>query len=178
MMDGSAVQQLYKIVEDTDLCNVYEEFLVSRFAWENFGFWFEVEVFKQEDDPEELKRLGKLIYEKFLDEGCIFELGDLDPSTRKAIANKLDDPAPSLFNGLQRKVMSSLALATISDFFMDDMYKIFQSSFVSHAPAPFKKGNSEVKLRCVPQNIKESLEPNNAVSTNLNAKGFLFSFQD
>jgi len=149
MDDLSAVQKLYYIVKDPDLCNVYEEYLVKHLAWENFGFWFEVENYKLEEDPEEQKKQAGLIYAKFLDIGCIFELGDLEPNMRDLLQKKINNPTKTMFNALQRKVMSCLALATIGDFFEDEMYKIFEKSRVDNPPKledPFEKKKLRDKM--------------------------------
>ena len=183
MENLSAVQKLYRIVEDTELCNAYEEYLVKHFAWENFGFWFEVENYKLEEDVEEQKRLAQLIYSKFLDVGCIFELGDLEPSMREVLHKKIQNPTKTMFNLLQRRVMSSLALGTIADFFEDDIYKVFEACrpqapaepaevFVNRKPRD-RSGTIRVSGDAVPTELKKqaSMLPPDTM-----AKGFLFNY--
>ena len=179
MDDVSVVQKLFKIVDDSELCNVYEEFLVNRFAWENFGFWFEVEVFKKEVDPAELKRQADLIYSKFLEEGSIFELGDLAPAVRKIIKKRMQNPTPAMFDSLQRKVMNSLALATVADFMEDDMYHVFKASLSADASSPKSKRTKKVVevLKKPKSNVHDELRSqSDLINKNTIAKGFLFNF--
>ena len=179
MEDMSAVQTLYKIVEDPDLCNAYEEFLVGCFAWENFGFWFEVEMFKKEDDPKELKRKAKLIFAKFLDIGSIFELGDLDPATRQAIQQRLRKPTKVLFNALQRRVMNSLALSTISDFLNAEIYLLFKASREGGVPKPVKNRKSLTEQARKLMSAKPkflNMQDAKLIRKDTPAKGFLFNF--
>lgn len=122
---SSPVEKLKQIVSCEDLCNVYEEYLVKHYAWENFGFWYEVEAFRKLQSPEEIKEQARLIFYRFLTVDSIFELGDLEPSVREIIAKKLDTPTVNLFDRLQCRVLKSLAQATICEFLTDDLYKDF-----------------------------------------------------
>ena len=122
-MDPTKKQEkLREIFEDEELSLVFEEFLISRYAWENIGFWFDVEEYKNIQDPNERKKFAKLIYDKFLDPDSPFELGDVDPEMRELIHGCLNNPPVKLFNILQHRTFLLLAHTNVLPFLTDEIY--------------------------------------------------------
>ena len=132
-MFTTQAETLEGLIEDPELCNVYEEFLVRHYAWENFGFWFEVQNYKKEEDPEKRKVLAQLIFAKFLQEDSIFELGDMDVETRDAIKDCLENPPLNLFDLLQRRAFDTLAQSTLRNFLNDKLF-LYQQERRNHNP--------------------------------------------
>ena len=125
-MFSTCAERLLDLIKDNDLCNVYEEYLVTHLAWENFGFWYEVQNFKNEADEEQRKHKAKMIYLKFLEPGSIFELGDLDQETNDIISGCLEKPPHNLFDILQRRAFDTLARATVHNFLEDKLFYFYK----------------------------------------------------
>ena len=133
MSDHQAALQekLKATLEDEELCLVFEEFLVRRYAWENIGFWFDVEEYKTLSTVDERKKFAKIIYDKYLDPNSPFELGDVDPEMRELIHNCLGNPPPKIFNIIQHKIFLLLAHSNIHAFYSDEIYKLYLGLFSS-----------------------------------------------
>lgn len=125
-MFTTSTEHLLELIKDTELCNVYEEYLVTHLAWENFGFWYEVQNFKTEPDEAQRKHKARMIFAKFLEPGSIFELGDLDQETNDIISSCLEKPPLNLFDILQRRAFDTLARATLHNFLNDKLYLFYK----------------------------------------------------
>lgn len=110
---------LENLLQDAEICNIYEEYLASHFAWENFGFWYEVEQFKQANGKPQKSEIAHNIFQKFLKEDSIFALGDIDVDTRAVIESCLDDPPNNMFDYLQKQAFDTLAQSTLQAFKAD-----------------------------------------------------------
>merc|ERR1711963_90905 len=176
---GTVVQKLFRIVDNPELCNVYEEFLVRQYAWENFGFWYEVEMYKQEQDNDNIQRQAQLIFEKFIADGAIFEIGDLDPPTRRALAETVKQPTRNMFDALQRRVMRSLAQATVNDFLQDDLCIYFLNSVGDKQEGLHKpRADPNDALKPPPSiNIQAELSRDRDPNLGDGGRGFLFHFE-
>mmetsp|Transcript_16996 Transcript_16996/g.21676 ORF Transcript_16996/g.21676 Transcript_16996/m.21676 type:complete len:144 (-) Transcript_16996:100-531(-) len=119
MTDFFQSHTLEKLIQDDDMCNIYEEYLASHFAWENFGFWYEVQQYKQEQDVQQRAHMARIIFEKFLKSDSIFELGDVDIVTRDTIESCLENPPLNMFDFLQKKAFDTLAQSTLQPFKAD-----------------------------------------------------------
>lgn len=128
-MDESlnAMEKLAYIIANKELCSIYEEFLVTHFAWENFGFMLDVERYQELQTADERRAFAAIIYDKFLDSGAPFELGDVRVELRQAISNRIDEAPPKLFNNLLRSTSLALAHSTILDFELDPVYEQYQA---------------------------------------------------
>merc|ERR1711879_844612 len=115
---------LHNLIQDEQMCNIYEEYLASHFAWENFGFWYEVEQYKQEQEPEQRVQMATSIFQKFLKEDSIFELGDVDIITRDTIESCLENPPLNMFDYLQKRAFDTLAQSTLQQFKADYSSKL------------------------------------------------------
>merc|ERR1711976_741312 len=120
-------EELEALIKDDELCNVYEEYIAKIHAWENFGFWFEVENYKAEPDPATRKNLARLIFQKFLASDAIFELGDVEPEMREIMESCLANPPVNMFDLMQRKAFDTLAQSTFIPFTNDKLHTHYKS---------------------------------------------------
>jgi len=124
-----------------------EDFLRKIMAWENFGFYIEVEKYKKMQSEEERSKQAEKIFDEYLQVDAANELGDIDLQTREYIQSRLDNPTKDLFDEVSDVVIDSLANSTINDFLRD-------SSYISYVNTVFPKDSAEK-----PQETRRSIFP-------------------
>ena len=118
-------EKLKEILADDALLLVYEEYLVSRYAWENLGFYLDVEVYRTVEDEGERCQLARIIFDTYLDPDSQFQLGDVDPMMRDAIHSTLEDPPHNVYDVLQHYSFQSLAHSTVQEFLTGPYYRTY-----------------------------------------------------
>lgn len=118
-----SLEQFFFIYNNTDkqLTKIYEDFLHQNMAWENFGFYEEVEEYRN-TPKNNLSLKAAEIFEKYIEVDSAHELGDITFSLRENIRDSIEDPSPTIFDELCDIVVDSLANATIEDFLRDPYY--------------------------------------------------------
>lgn len=139
------IQRVREIIEDKDSCMLFEEYLVCRYAWENLGFYLDVEEYKQATTVEERQRLSKIIFDKYIDEGAVFELGYVDRELRELVESCLGNPPPKLFNNIQSKTVACLAHQQFMDFVRDETYSAALER-LKNPPKPKPKPKKKSKV--------------------------------
>eukprot|EP01095_Lingulamoeba_sp_RSL-Kostka_P011414 TRINITY_DN431_c0_g1_i1.p1 TRINITY_DN431_c0_g1~~TRINITY_DN431_c0_g1_i1.p1 ORF type:complete len:343 (-),score=80.99 TRINITY_DN431_c0_g1_i1:83-1111(-) len=134
-MSANSPHTLKEVMADEELCSVYEEFLASRYAWENLGFYLDCEKYKTFDDVEMRKEMASHIFEKYLIEDAPFELGDVDPEVRDIVSSWLDNPPVKIFNILQQRAFTSMNHGPYKEFVIDKSYK----DYMKFLQIPHKK---------------------------------------
>lgn len=134
-----SVEQLLFIIDDRDLCDIYEEFLNKNMAWENLGFYKAVDKFKKAEQKDR-KRIADEIFESFIKVDANHELGDIDLYSRTMIQEKLDDPSLDMFDHLIDTAVETLVNATISDFLNDSSYENYINNQFSNSQTSGETG--------------------------------------
>lgn len=116
-----SMEQFFFIFGDKELNKIYEEYLRRNMAWENFGFYTEVESYRKLPEKQ-YQTKAEEIFSKFIEVDSPNELGDITFSIREDIRNSLANPSKEIFNELCDIVVDSLANATITDFLSDPLY--------------------------------------------------------
>ena len=127
-------QKLKEIMKEDLLCNVYEEYLKKLYAWENFGFYYAVQIFKQSQSEEEYIKLAWDIYRFYLDEEALFKLGSTPENDIRMIHQNLDNPKKNMFDKLQCEAFIELANSTINEFVDDELLLEFKQ-YVDGVPS-------------------------------------------
>lgn len=117
-----SVEQFLCIFSDEGLNHVYEEFLQKNMAWENFGFYLEVQKFRSTQDQQQRIAVARDIFEKYVEVDSAHELGDITFELRQHVKECLDSGSIRTFDELCDIVVDSLVNSTISDFLCDALF--------------------------------------------------------
>merc|ERR1719238_1285991 len=120
-ISSMSLDQFLFILSDQDLHPVYEEFLQQNMAWENLGFYLEVQNFTNLSGDDLLVE-AKNIYEKYIEVDSAHELGDITYRLRENIKESLLHPDPHMFDELSEIVVNSLTNSTVTDFLGDSLF--------------------------------------------------------
>ncbi|XP_010893454.1 regulator of G-protein signaling 21 [Esox lucius] len=100
----------------------FRDFLQSQFCEENLEFWQACEEFKSISNPMELACKATSIYKEFIQTDSPKEV-NVDFHTRDTIAQNLQRPTPSCFDGAQKKVYSLMENDAYPRFIQSDYFK-------------------------------------------------------
>ena len=132
-----SVEQFLVIFSEEGLCPVYEEYLLQNMAWENFGFYNEVQKFQTIENQELLEAEARKIYDRFIEVDSAHELGDITYQLREKIRQSLESPTREMFDELSQIVMDSLVNSTVTDFLRDPLFLNYvDSRFPIEEPEP------------------------------------------
>merc|ERR1712130_249668 len=145
-----ATEELQTIIGNQPLCNVYEEYLCKTSAWENFGFYHEVESYRQLENLQDRQEKAHEIYDQFLACDAPFELGDINREIRERLAPKLDEGNPDLFSALQRTAFRQLARSSVSDFLDDQLFYAYRDTLFTCGATNANSVAGSLWLFCLP----------------------------
>ena len=154
--DLNSNQKLKEIMKQDLLCNVYEEYLKRLYAWENFGFYYAVQVFKQSQSEEEFVKLAYDIYRFYLEESALFKLGNTEELEVRKIYQQLDKPNKNMFDKLQIEAFIELANSTINEFIDDELLLEFKN-YLDGYPSKPRRDSSPYPKNRNPNHYLESL---------------------
>mmetsp|Transcript_24509 Transcript_24509/g.31184 ORF Transcript_24509/g.31184 Transcript_24509/m.31184 type:complete len:148 (-) Transcript_24509:65-508(-) len=116
-----SLEQFLFIFSDKQLSPVYEQFLQANMAWENFGFYMDVQNFRLLAEEDLAQEAGN-IYDKYIEVDSAHELGDITYKLRQNIKESLVHPSRDMFDELTDIVVDSLTNSTVSDFLRDSLF--------------------------------------------------------
>merc|ERR1711934_370033 len=139
-ISSMSLDQFLFILSDQDLHPVYEEFLQQNMAWENLGFYLEVQNFTNLSGDDLLVE-AKNIYEKYIEVDSAHELGDITYRIRENIKASLLSPDPHMFDELSEIVVNSLTNSTVTDFLGDSLFINHVKTRFSGCQAPAQRSS-------------------------------------
>ncbi|XP_075877007.1 regulator of G-protein signaling 21-like [Nelusetta ayraudi] len=101
---------------------VFREFLKTEFCEENLDFWLACQDFKNFEEPEELQRRAKNIYEEFVRKDAPKQV-NLDFNTSHIISQSLQRPSALCFVTAQRKIFSLMENGSFPRFLQSEYYQ-------------------------------------------------------
>jgi hypothetical protein len=110
-------QKLSRILANRDLCLIFRTFLKEQKCEENLSFWIEVELFKRECDPNEMKQKAETIYQKYFTEGVL----NIDCEVKQELRTSLDNTVTSeSFDGVQKQISRLMETSSLQKFLLTE----------------------------------------------------------
>ena len=142
------IQKLRAIIMEPFVCNIYEEYLKNVFAWENFGFYIEVEKYKRAPEDETKYEIAKNIYNFYLNEEAVFKIGAASDEEIEEIFKNLEKIPPHVYDKLQLEAFIELANSTINEFIEHQLFYDFQDHYKIYGTTKslFKRNSNYLML--------------------------------
>ncbi|XP_010988128.1 regulator of G-protein signaling 18 isoform X1 [Camelus dromedarius] len=110
-----------KLLSHKDGLKTFTRFLKTEFSEENIEFWIACEDFKKSQDPQQIIRKAKSIYEKFIQNDAPQEV-NLDFHTKEIIARSITQPTLHSFDVAQSRVYQLMEQDSYMRFLKSDIY--------------------------------------------------------
>ena len=178
-----------RVLNDTEMRDLLEKFLVKEFAEESFHFWVEVTKFKELGEGVEMEKKAKEMFKEFVKQGSNQQI-NIPQSMVKTVKKALDsgNVTIGIFDDALKEVVAMLARDKLRRFLKEDSVSHRQDILVSDQERALKKKYEETQekismmallsiKKAVVKNLKRAVEFHDEVDSEVKRLTMLKSSQ-
>ncbi|XP_017796009.1 PREDICTED: regulator of G-protein signaling 17 [Habropoda laboriosa] len=100
----------------------FRQFLLSEYSDENIAFWMACEQLKRETNPEEIEKMARYIYERYISISSKKEVS-LDSQVREIVNRNMVKPTPHTFDEAQLQIYTLMHRDSYPRFVNSEIYR-------------------------------------------------------